>query len=56
MKKEFASTLQYDEATIKGLFIDSSKVAIAQVIGLPKTRVEYVAHVDAVAAREEFYK
>jgi len=40
MAKEFVATLQYDEATVRGLVVDAFEMVIAQVIGLPRTGSE----------------
>jgi len=56
MAKEFAATLWYDEAIVRGLVVDASEMAIAQVIGLSCTGFEYLARVDAATAREELYE
>lgn len=51
--RRFVATLELDEAMVKGLSVDASKVAITQVSGLPRTGVEFLICVDTVVAREE---
>jgi len=54
MAKEFAFTLQYNEAMVRGLIIDNSELAIAQVLGFTRTGSKYPVRANATTAREEF--
>lgn len=54
MERDFAATLKYDKAIVRGLVVDVFQMKIAQVIGLPCTGSECPARVDAMAKREEF--
>lgn len=54
--KRSTATLQYDGAIVKGLSIDASEGAIAQISGLPKIGAEFPTWANAMVAREEFYE
>lgn len=52
--RKFTTTLQHDEAIVKGLRVDASKAVIVEVSSLPRNGAEFPTRVNAVAFRDKF--